>query len=277
MRVVLTGGSGQLGNALVRQIRTGKPEWLLGAPSRSEMNLADGQSIKRYLNEFQPSLVIHVGGVSRAGVCERNPDLAQVVNVDGTQAIVRYCDRQGARLVYISSAHVFNGMKGAPYVESDPTDPRTVYGRTKALAEAAVVSLSDHVIVRASWLVSATGPSSLLAQWLSAARRGERISAPVNVLGSPTSVPDLADAMLRLAASSYTGVWHLANGGSCSRFELVSMVLQQADLGPDLVEPTRADEKVAGLDMNYALGSDRTGFPAMRPWADALKPLLGDV
>src|SRR3990172_11608223 len=127
MRILITGGSGQLG----RDLQLAMGEHQVRAFSHAELDVTDAEAVDEALQGFRPELVIHAAALTDTARCEREPDLAHAVNALGARNVAVACGDVGAAMVYVSTNEVFDGAKAEPYVESDEANPINAYGRSK--------------------------------------------------------------------------------------------------------------------------------------------------
>jgi dTDP-4-dehydrorhamnose reductase len=287
MRVLITGGQGQLGRELqwAFSLQSEPPEVL--ATDLPELDVTDADAVERALDQAKADLVIHAGALTDTSLCEEDPALAMRVNAEGSLHVAQACRRARAALVYVSTNEVFDGARGEPYGESDEPHPINAYGRSKLEGERLVrETLPRHYVVRTSWLYAEGGnnfPAKILraAEGRPASRTGRReLSVVTDEVATPTWARDLAPAIIRLAAHPAYGVYHLTNAGYCSRFQWAAEVLRLA--GPPLADV--ALRPITSAD--YAGGPPKPPFTAlrneaaarlgitMRPWREALGEYL---
>ena len=149
MRVLITGGQGQLGRA-VQAALTGHE---VSAPGHAELDVTDAGEVQESLSGFGPEVVIHVAAWTDTAGCEADPARALQVNGEGTRIAAEACARAGAAMLYVSTNEVFGGEKAEPYHEEDEPNPINAYGRSKLEGERYVQSLLErYYVVRTSWL-----------------------------------------------------------------------------------------------------------------------------
>ena len=147
-----------------------------------------------------PSLVVNAAAYTAVDAAEDDADAAFRANRDGPAELARLCEAAGIPLIHVSTDYVFDGLKGAPYVETDPTAPQGVYGASKLAGEQAVLAACSRAIVlRTSWVYSPTGKNFVRTMLAAGQRNASCASSPTSV-GCPTSAPDLAAAILGIAA-----------------------------------------------------------------------------
>lgn len=230
MRLLITGGEGQLGTELIAQAKAHGAEVL--APTLAQMDLTDPAQIDAFWDAFQPEALINAAAYTAVDRAETEPGLAFAVNATAPAHLAKRCRRAGIPLIHISTDYVFDGKKGSPYLEEDPLSPLGVYGRSKAEGESAVRSALDrHLIIRTAWLYSAHGVNFVKTVLRLAAERNE-LRIVDDQLGSPTSAADLAGALLSIAgrlgagAALPWGTYHYCGNGVTSWCGLTRHVLE---------------------------------------------------
>jgi dTDP-4-dehydrorhamnose reductase len=181
------------------------------------------------------------------------------------------CAERGIRLVTFSSDLVFDGTKGRPYVESDPTGPLNVYGRTKVEGERLALEAHDGaLVVRTGAFFGPWDRHNFVTLALERIASGEGLCAPEDQVVSPTYVPDLVQSSLDLLIDGERGIWHLANRGEVTWAALARLAAQAAGLDPSLVRgvATSVLALPAPRPRYSALASERGWL--MPAWHDAL-------
>ena len=272
VKVLITGGSGLLGRALTAAF---SGSHAVTAPPHAEMNITQPGQVRAALQQSQPGLVIHAAAIPDVDRCEQDPDSAWRVNALGPQCVAQACAEMDCPLVFISSDYVFDGNQRTPYTEFDETRALNVYGRAKIAAENAVRTFCrKHYIVRSAWLFAPWG-KNFVAEALARLRRGEAVRAVSDQHSSPTSAMDLAEAIVRLVAQPDYGVYHLANPGILSRYEMAQAICRAAGLDEGLIQPISAADvkRFAPRPAFTALRNYRLelqGGDFMRSFEDAL-------
>ena len=213
------------------------------------------------------SLVLHAAAWTDVDGAEDDPQGAAAVNVGGTQ----HAASLGAPLVCFSTDYVFDGTKRQPYVESDPPNPRSVYGRTKLLGEAAAGE--EAWIVRSSWLFGWTGHNFVRTMLRLGAERDE-VAVVDDQRGSPTYVGHLAEATRAIVELPYGG-WHVAAAGDCTWAEFAEAIFEEAGL-PCRVRRISTEElgRPAPRPAYSVLRSEREGAPVLPHWREGLRACL---
>jgi dTDP-4-dehydrorhamnose reductase len=213
------GTTGQLARELLAQAKEFDVE--ITALSRAEADFADPSAVAAALGAAKADLVVIAAAHTAVDQAESERDLVQVINAETPAAIARAIGPDGPALVHISTDYVFDGEKGAPYVETDATNPLNVYGASKLAGEQAILASGARaIILRVSWVVSSHG-KNFVKTMLRMAGEGKPLKVVDDQYGRPTAARDLARFILaqaeRLAAAPagdpVFGVHHFANAG----------------------------------------------------------------
>ena len=275
MRIAITGHRGQLGRAL--QDVLGEDE-ILGI-DLPEHDITDARAISRTICDFGPDVTIHTAALTDVDRCAREPELALRVNGLGTHNIALACRRCDAAMLTVSTNEVFDGKKGAPYYEHERCRPINAYARSKLAGEAYTqMHLSRFYIVRTAWLYGREGnnfPSKIIA----AARKYGSLRVVCDEISAPTYAPDLAEAIGKLIRTEHYGIYHLTNGGVCSRYEFTRRILELAGLSDVAIEPITSDQwpRASTPPLHCAirnLAGAQIGI-TMRHWDEALREYFG--
>lgn len=259
--VLIIGSTGTLGRAFERITNLrGVARRLVGRP---EVDIADPTSVDAVIRRVAPWAVINAAGYVRVDDAEREPEVCRRANVTGAVNLAAACRRHGLPLVTFSSDLVFDGALGRAYVETDHPRPLNVYGASKADAESRVLELLPQaLVIRTSAFFGPWDDYNFLAGLFRALDARRMFPAPDDTSVSPTYVPDLVNASLDLLLDGESGLWHLANAGAVTWFELARSAAERGGRSADLVRPA-ATEQVWG--------------PATRPRFSALTSCRGHI
>jgi dTDP-4-dehydrorhamnose reductase len=253
--VLITGAGGQLGAALAEVFPGAR------AATRADWDVADAYPFAEL-----PELVLHAAAWTKVDDAESDPDGARRANVDGTRNVAAL----GAPVVYYSTDYVFDGTKREPYVESDPTSPLGVYGRTKLEGEK---EIGPGWIVRSSWLYGWTGHNFVRTMLRLGVERDE-VAVVADQRGSPTYTGHLAEATRELLDLPH-GVWHVAAEGDCTWADFAEAILEEAGLDCRVRRITTAEFGAPAPRPTYSvLQSERPDAPRPPHWREGLRACL---
>ncbi|MFA5891020.1 MAG: dTDP-4-dehydrorhamnose reductase [Actinomycetota bacterium] len=282
MRILVTGAGGQLGHDLA--LAFGGHETLLA--DRAILDVTDAAAARALVDSFRPDAVIHGAAWTDVDGCERDPERARLVNVEGTRNVAAAA--RDAFVVVVSTDYVFDGMLGRAYVEDDVPNPLQVYGQTKLDAERAALDVGARVaIARTAWLYGARVANgepagNFVTAILRAASRGT-LDVVDDQIGSPTWTGDLARALVSLVERATPGIFHVASRGAVSRADFARAVLRGAGKDPALVRAcstAEASPRPAARPKNAPLEGRAwaaAGFEPLPVWMRALSVALPDI
>ncbi len=275
MDIVLIGAGGQLGLDCQRVL--GK-EHRLFTPASSELDLCLEDSAREYIVSRRPEVVINCGAYTAVDRCEEERRLCRQINGEGPGYLAKACRLIGSRIIHISSDYVFDGSKPVPhpYVEDDPVQPLSHYGRTKLQGEQAIAKqCNDYVIVRTAWLYSATGSNFLKTMLrLSLADPGAIRRVVNDQYGSLTWSHTLARQIGSLLRSDIQGIVHATSEGYSTWYEAAVYFLEKMGVRHRLVPcstadyPTPARRPANSILKNSVL--EESGLSVFRNWQQDL-------
>ncbi|ACI52725.1 dTDP-4-dehydrorhamnose reductase [Gluconacetobacter diazotrophicus PA1 5] len=229
--ILVIGRSGQLATALGRSNSPG-----LHCLGRPDLDFDRPETVDTAIAEAAPGLVVNAAAWTAVDAAEDDVAGAERANRDGPAHLARLCAARGIPLIHVSTDYVFDGTKGAPYVETDPTSPRTVYGRSKAEGEQAILAVHDRaIILRTAWVYSPYG-RNFVRTMLNAGAKNPVLRVVGDQRGNPTSADDLAGAILSIADTiardgwrdAFAGITHAAGSGDTTWHGLAVAALQDA-------------------------------------------------
>jgi dTDP-4-dehydrorhamnose reductase len=245
--ILITGGSGQLGDALQKLAAARGLDFR--AISRPEFDFANPATIDACFAAAAPSLVINAAAYTAVDAAQTHEADARAGNHTGPLRLAELCAGADIPFIHVSTDYVFDGAKGAPYTEDDAPNPTGVYGATKRDGEIAILKTgAKAVILRTAWVYAAHG-KNFARTMLNAARRGNTLRVVADQRGTPTAAPDLAAAILDIAAillpdgwaENYRGIFHATGAGETTWHGFAGAIFEAAGLHPELVPITTAD------------------------------------
>ena len=223
MRVLITGAGGQLGVDLVEHCSAAGDD--VTAADRSVVDITDADAVAALLDDVRPDVVINAAAYTAVDACETDVEGATAVNATAVGNLRSACDAVEAHLVQVSTDYVFDGTLDRPYVETDATNPQSVYGRTKLAGEIAAGDAA--AVVRTSWVCGEHG-NNMVKLILRLAGGDTPLAFVDDQRGCPTFTADLAPALRTLAVERRAGTFHLTNAGPVSWYEFVADILEAA-------------------------------------------------
>jgi len=238
-RVLVTGASGMLASDLSPLLAAAG--WEIFARPKSDLDIADAGSVSRALRELRPDVVVNCAAFTKVDACETDPRAFEV-NGAAVANLADACGHVAAQLVQISTDFVFDGAKQAPYVEDDPVNPLSAYGRSKRAGEEAALRLPGSLVVRASWLFGRSGWNFIEAILRQVESGRKSLEVVVDQIGRPTATTDLSEAILALLDAGASGVYHFANRGEVSWNDFAREILWLAGRSEVEVDATTSDK-----------------------------------
>jgi dTDP-4-dehydrorhamnose reductase len=195
VRVLVTGGSGQLGTALAET----NPGYQIELTDVDTMDITNPGLIEEKFVAFRPDFLIHGAAMTNVDGCEDSPEVAELVNATATRYLAEACIRYGVKMIYVSTDYVFDGTKVGAYTPKDKPKPMSVYGRTKLAGEEATAKVPEHWIVRTQWVY---GHGKNFVETMIAVSQGRKVLMVVDdQWGRPTWSNDLARAIWDIVRS----------------------------------------------------------------------------
>ena len=267
-KVLTTGANGMIGSYVDFGTRT----------DSATLNILDAEGTMRLIEEYRPSVIIHLAGATDIGRCEREPAYAYELNVRGTYNVARAARAVDAVIVYASTSRVFKGDKKTPYAEEDMPNPAGRYAETKYFGELITAAMATkYIIARTAWVFGG-GPerdNKFYGKILKQLGTGtSEVAALKDVHGSPTFGKDYIQAIKKLLMEREYGIFHIANEGVATRFDTASAIATQL----------KSDAKVRAVDRSFfpfgatlpANESIVSKRVTLRPWEEALAEYLAD-
>jgi dTDP-4-dehydrorhamnose reductase len=243
VRVLVTGAGGQVGREVV-ELLGASPHHECLALTSSELDVTARERVLQVAGEWAPEVIINAAAFTAVDLCESRLDKAFAVNALGPRNLAEGARLVGAHVVHISTDYVFDGRSTSPYLEWSPTNPLSVYGRSKLAGEQEVLSLlPGSAVVRTSGVCGRYG-SNILKTVLRLAAKPGPLRFVDDQYGCPTFADELAGMLIKLAISRMPGVFHVTNQGPTSWYGFARDVLAAAGQDEGRVEPI----KTADLD-----------------------------
>lgn len=251
MKILITGGKGQLGTELFTCLENKKTE--IGIPSiLTEKNdvtsidvdvldITDLNQVEDYFKKHKFDCIINCAAYTNVDKCEEDLETAFKVNAIGPRNLAIAAEKIGAKLIHISTDYIFSGEGTQPFVEWDNPAPQSIYGKTKALGERYVSEFcSRYFIIRTAWLYGYYGNNFVKTIMRVAKEQGE-IKVVDDQRGNPTNAADLAHHILKLAVTEEYGIYHGTGTGECSWYDFAVKIVEFAKINAK-VKPCTTEE-----------------------------------
>jgi dTDP-4-dehydrorhamnose reductase len=280
VRLLVTGAAGMLAHDVLRVAGQSGHELL--AIDLPELDIVDPAAVAAYFEHHRPDAVVNCAAWTDVDGAESQAANANAVNATGAGNLARAAASSGAALLHISTDYVFAGHapldaegRPRPYLESDPTGPRSVYGQSKLAGELEVLAASPrHTVVRSAWLFGVAGRNFADTMLRLAAER-EAVQVVDDQVGSPTWTGHLAPALLGLLERDVRGLVHLAGSGAVSWNGFAREIFRQAEVACRVEPATTAQmARPAPRPAYSVLASERPEVLAMPDWRDGLAGYL---
>lgn len=277
--ILVTGVSGQLGYDVIKVLKERNIECVgLG---RKELDITDKKAVDKYILKLQPECVIHCAAYTAVDKAEDDYENCINVNVYGTENIAKACKKVDAKMIYISTDYVFDGVGNTPFEIDGNIHPHSVYGKSKYEGELKVKEyLHKYYIVRISWVFGVNG-NNFVKTMIRLGKEKESLNVVCDQIGSPTYTADLANILFDMAMSEKYGTYHVTNEGFCSWAEFATEIMGKYGLKckinpiPTSEYPAKAKRPLNSRMSKKALIDN--GFSLMPHWKEALKRYIQEL
>lgn len=231
-KILLTGGTGQLGYELRMQLKVVGAVW---APRRYELDFANLGVLRAKIRDYKPDLIVNSAAYTAVDQAELEPELAWNINAEAPRVLAEEARKLEIPLIHYSTDYVFDGCKMEYYTEDDLPNPLNVYGKTKLAGERAVQSVHDqYLILRTSWVYSPTRGKNFYRTLLRLFKEKKVVQVVDDQVGAPTSAQFLAEKTVKILNQLITkeegesrwGLYHLTGKETMSRYEFAQKILE---------------------------------------------------
>jgi dTDP-4-dehydrorhamnose reductase len=257
-RIMITGATGQLGKALNNCLDDNKKYkiYLLGFSHADEhiaaLDISNQAAVDAYVDECKPDIIINCASMTAVDLCESERDMAYRLNALGAKYLALAAQRNGAKLVHISTDYVFDGKASHPYNEEDKPNPISVYGESKLAGEKFVRQYCmRHFIIRTAWMYGEG--KNFVRTMLSLAQKNSKIRVVADQLGTPTSAPEVAKVITYLMETEAYGTYHATCEGFTNWYEFAVNIFREAGLNVEVEPITTAEYPTAAKRPAYSV------------------------
>lgn len=280
-RIMITGASGQLGLALLRLLKEKEQYELFRTDAAADtqngvqsLDITDEEKVNAYVDSIKPDIILNCAAMTAVDLCETEQDLAYRINALGPKYLAQAAERNGAKLVHVSTDYVFDGQASSPYTEDSITNPTSVYGRTKQAGDAFVQqNCKKYFILRTAWVYGEG--KNFVKTMLRLAESGNRIRVVSDQYGTPTSALELARVVTFLMETESYGIYHATCEGSTSWYEFALYIFKEAGINVEVEAIPSSEYQAAAKRPMYSILEnkalyDRHGY-VMKDWKDAFR------
>ena len=261
--ILITGAGGQLGYSLQQILKTQNRPF--EATDIRELDLTNFTAIEKFVDEKRISLIINCAAYNDVDKAESEPELCRRLNTEVPAFLAKTAAKYGCGYMTYSTDFVFDGKKGAPYTEADPPSPLSVYGKSKADGEAAVFEADGNAfVIRTSWVFGIAN-RNFNKQVLTWADKNRTLRIVDDQISSPTYSVDLARFSLLLLNTGKSGLYHMSNGGTASKFDQAAYLLKKTGRDNELLPAKSAD---------FALAAARPAFSKLN--SEKIESVVGE-
>ncbi|HOH26667.1 MAG TPA: dTDP-4-dehydrorhamnose reductase [Syntrophorhabdus sp.] len=275
MKILTTGSHGLLGTNILPVLER---SFTVIPYDIEEWDITDRDAGERTIRDIRPDVILNLAAYTNVDECEDCLSLADRVNAEAPGIMAKLCSDHNIKFVHISTDYVFDGEKETPYREDDETNPTSVYGLSKLSGEKKVLAnCPDATIIRTQWLYGHGGINFITK--ITKIAREQGVAEVVNdQRGCPTYAKDIADPILLLIEKNRSGIYHVANAGSCTWFDFAREIFSCLHIDV-VLKPITSEQlnRKANRPRNSVFDCSRlfrdTGH-RMRTWQDALHDYL---
>ncbi|MFI8377933.1 dTDP-4-dehydrorhamnose reductase [Leeuwenhoekiella sp. NPDC079379] len=276
LKVLVTGASGQLGQCIQQAAVDFGYEMYYA--DRKALDITDAESLRRSLQNFHPDVIINTAAYTHVDLAESKQENAYLINRDGVENLIAFCEEFNVKLIHISTDYVFKGLETKPYSVDANTIPTTVYGASKLAGEQVILQsdIGAYWIIRTSWLYSEFG-KNFYKTIQNLAGKLDTLRVVNDQIGSPTRAEEFAFFLLKCLpqlTSSSKGIYHFSNTGSCTWFDFAKAIVEKHNLKSKVIAVTSAEFPTAAVRPAYSVLdaskiSDTFGFK-IKNWREGL-------
>lgn len=282
--IMVTGAYGQLGNEL-QQLVVRFPQFRFHFSDIDTLDIADYNALENLVEEIKPQYCINCAAYTAVDKAETDTATARSINATAAGYLAKLCKLYSAKFLHVSTDYVYDGTKSEPYIETDATNPVSVYGLTKLEGEQlAQQENEDTIILRTAWVYSSFG-NNFVKTMMRLMKEKESLNVVADQVGSPTYAKDLAEALLQIISKAeilpsqwQPGIYHFTNEAHISWYDF-AVAIKENISSKCAVKPITTDQYPTPAKRPAYSLLDKSKFVstfeiALKPWRDSLKECM---
>lgn len=286
--VLVTGANGQLGSELRRATADHEANLHFIFTDVAELDITNLQAVDQFVKDNNIKYIVNCAAYTAVDKAEDDIELCYKINKEATRNLGIAATNNEAKVIHTSTDYVFDGNGSRPYVETDPVNPKSVYGKSKQEGEAALLEVCpDSIVIRTAWLYSIYG-NNFVKTMIKLGKEREALNVVADQTGSPTNAADLAKAIVKILDHSEShnhfkaGIYHYTNDGVTSWYDFTVAIHKLAGITTCKVSPITTDQYPTRASRpNYSVldkNKIRTAFELEIPqWEDSLKVCVNEL
>lgn len=286
--ILVTGANGQLGSELRRATKDHEANLNFIFTDVEELDITKLQAVDQFVKDNNIKYIINCAAYTAVDKAEDNIELCYKINKDATRNLGVAATNNNAKVIHISTDYVFDGTGNKPYLETDPVNPTSVYGKSKQEGEAVLLeACPDSIIIRTAWLYSIYG-NNFVKTMIRLGKERDTLNVVADQTGSPTNAADLAKTIVRILDHSESnnhfkaGIYHYSNEGITSWFDFTVAIHKYAGIKNCKVNPITTDQyPTKATRPQYSVldkSKIKTTFDLNIPqWEDSLKICIQEL
>jgi dTDP-4-dehydrorhamnose reductase len=228
-KILVTGENGQLGSE-IKELSSSYTQHEFTFVDRNTLDLSNLCKLEDYFDDKTFDVIINCAAYTAVDKAESDQELANTINHRAVSLLAKIAKKKNISLIHISTDYVFNGQNHRPYIETDPTDPQGVYGRTKRDGENAILAASpkNSIIIRTSWVYSSFG-ENFIKTMLRLGKERDSLGVIFDQIGTPTYARDLAKTILDILPqinNESPEIYHYSDEGVASWYDFAQTIFE---------------------------------------------------
>lgn len=286
--VLVTGSNGQLGSEIKRAVENHPNNLQFIFTDAAELDITNAQEVEKFVKEHSIKYIVNCAAYTAVDKAEDDSQLCYKINTEGPAILGKVAANNNIKVIHVSTDYVYDGQKNSPYTESDPTNPQSVYGKTKREGEEALLQNNPQsIVIRTAWLYSIYG-NNFVKTMLRLGSEREALNVVADQTGTPTNAADLAKAIVRILDRSesstdfHSGIYLYSNEGIATWYDFTVQIFEDAKVTTCKVSPITTDQYPTKATRPQYSVLDKTKIKTtfgldIPQWQDSLKKCIEEL